>query len=132
MYKMASSESLEYSTISDHIADINQIIATNDLSTYASELLQARIITPPSYDTVIAFNGANPRDKIASLTAEAMNKIKRFPNLFDELINILAKRDYSFASMLNKQCRGECSLSENPAIIILSSICRIRVNCSAE
>lgn len=104
---MASSESLEYSTILAHIEDINQRIALNDLSTYAGELVQARLITLATYQSAVVTSMDHHRMR-AILTAEAMEKIKISPQLFDKLISILARRDYEFASILHRQCRGKC------------------------
>ena len=101
---MASSP--EYSTILAHIADINQRIVPDDLSTYADQLLQAGLITPPSHASAIAV-GKAPFRAISALTAEAMAKIKTSPHLFDALVDILEKRDQEFASSLRAE-RSEC------------------------
>ena len=104
---MASSP--EYSTILAHIADINERIAAADLATTAVELLQAGLITPPSYDSAIAANGRAPQDKIASLTAEAMAKIKTSPQLFEALVLILENRDQELAFILRRECSESSS-----------------------
>ena len=116
---MASFPSPEYSTILErHIADINQRIAEADLSLYADELLQAGLITQSGHSSAIAITGRAPRDKIASLTAEAMGKIKTSPHLFDALVDILEKRDQDFASILRRE-RSECQCKLAMLLLLL-------------
>ena len=105
---MMASCSPEYSTILAHIADINQRIAAADLSTYADELLQAGLITQSGHSSAIAITGRAPQDKIASLTAEAMAKIKTSPpHLFVALVFILERRDQELASILFRESGSE-------------------------
>ena len=107
MQFMMASCSPEYSTILAHIADINQRIAAADLSTYADELLQAGLITQSGHSSAIAITGRAPQDKIASLTAEAMAKIKTSPHLFVALVVILERRDQELASILFRESGSE-------------------------
>ena len=90
-----------------HIADINQCIVPDDLSTYADELLQARLITPSRYHSAIAVTGRALQDEIASLTAEVVEKIKISPHLFDELVDILEDRDKELAFVLCRESGSE-------------------------
>ena len=102
--------SLSYSTIlARHIADINQSIAPSDLSVFASELLQAGLITVASYQDAIAVTGRVSHDKIASLTCEVMTSltVETSPHLFRALVDIISKRDQLLAFILLRESEGD-------------------------
>ena len=93
----------EYSVVKAHIADINSRISAADISSYADDLFQAGLIGQPGHDNALAITGIAPQGKVASLTSEAMGKIKTSPHLFSGLITILESRDGDFASLLREE-----------------------------
>ena len=93
----------EYSVVKAHIADINNRISAADIPSYADDLFQAGLIGQPGYDNALAITGIAPQGKVASLTSEAMGKIKTSPHLFSGLITILESRDGDFASLLREE-----------------------------
>ena len=97
----------EYSVIRSHIADINRLIPITDVSSYASDLLQADLVCQAGHDNAVALTGRGARDNIASLTSEALGKISISPHLFSALVAVIEKRDKEFASILRKEYQGK-------------------------
>ena len=102
--KMASPE---YSVIKSHIADINRRIPIADVSSYASDLLQADLVCQAGHDNAVTVTGRGTRDNIASLTSEALGKINTSPHLFSALVAVIEKRDKEFACILRKEYQGK-------------------------
>ena len=97
-----------YSTIRRHIADINRCIVSADVTTFASELLQAGLITLVSQETAIELTGRSAVNKIGSLTSEVLTKLKTSNDreLFDKFVGIIKKRNKKLASILSRECCG--------------------------
>ena len=95
-----------YSVIQRHIADINGCIVSADVTKFASELLQADLITRVSQGTAIEVTGRSAVDKIASLTSEVLTKLKTSNDreLFDKFVGIIKKRNKKLASILSREC----------------------------
>ena len=93
----------EYSVVKAHIADINRRIPATDVSSYAYDLFQADLICEAGHDSAITITGIAPQGKVASLTSEAMGKIKTSPHLFSRLVTILESRDKEIASIMRKE-----------------------------
>ena len=104
--KMASPE---YSVIRSHIADINRRIPIADVSSYASDLLQANLVCQAGHDNAVAGTGRGIQGNIASLTSEALGKINVSPHLFSALVAVIEKRDKEFACILRKEYQGKNS-----------------------
>ena len=95
-----------YSTIRRHIADINECIVSADVTTFASHLFQAELITSVSYKTAIELAVRPTVDKIASLTSEVLTRLKTSNDreLFDKFVGIIKKRNKKLASILSREC----------------------------
>ena len=102
-----------YSVIQCHIADINGCIVSADVTKFASELLQAGLITRVSQGTAIEVTGRSAVDKIASLTSEVLTKLKTSNDreLFDKFVGIIKKRNEKLASILSRECCGKYRVS---------------------
>ena len=89
-----------------HIADINRCIVSADVTTFASELLQAGLITSVGQGTAIELTGRSAVDKIASLTSEVLTKLKTTNDreLFDKFVGIIKNRNKKLATVLSKEC----------------------------
>ena len=89
-----------------HIADINRCIVSADVTTFASELLQADLITPVSQETAIEVTARSAVNKIGSLTSEVLTKLKTTNDreLFDKFVGIIKKRNKKLATVLSKEC----------------------------
>ena len=95
-----------YSVIRCHIADINGCIVSADVTTFASELLQAGLITRVSQETAIEVTGRSAVNKIGSLTSEVLTKLKTTNDreLFNKFVGIIKKRNKRLASILSREC----------------------------
>ena len=74
--------------------------------TFASDLLQAGLITRVSQETAIELTGRSAVDKISSLTSEVLTRLKTSNDreLFDKFVGIIKKRNKKLATVLSKEC----------------------------
>ena len=98
---------MNYSPLYGATADINGcIVSADDVTTFASELLQAGLITLVSQKTAIEVTARSAVNKIGSLTSEVLTKLKTSNDreLFDKFVGIIKKRNKKLASILSREC----------------------------
>ena len=97
------------SIVRRHIADINECIVPADVTVFASELLQAGLITPVSHTTAIEVTGRSSVEKISALTSEVLSRFSistlRSTNseLFHKFVGIIERRNINLATTLIKE-----------------------------
>ena len=97
------------SIVRRHIADINECIAPADVTVFASELLQAGLITQVCHTDAIHLTGRSPVEKISVLTSEVLSRFSistsRSTNsdLFHKFVGIIGKRNIDLATSLIRE-----------------------------
>ena len=89
-----------------------------DVTTFASDLLQAGLITRVSQETAIELTGRSAVDKISSLTSEVLTKTSNDVKtsndreLFDKFVGIIKKRNKKLA---RRSCPKCCDVGRDNA-----------------